>query len=461
MSATKSSNRCERLCIALVSDFFCPNAGGVETHIYFLAHCLLQSGHKVIVITHAYGPRMGVRYLSNGLKVYYLPFVVAYNGCSLASITGSLYWYRRIFLREGVQLVHGHSTFSSMAHEGMFHGWSMGLRTVFTDHSLFGFADASAILTNKLVLQYSLANVSRVICVSYTSKENTVLRGGLAASKVSVIPNAINSDLFKPDSHLFYNNPTTVIVLSRLVYRKGADLLTKVIPHVCAAHPTVRFIIGGEGPKRVDVEEMRERHGLQERVIMLGTLPHTQVREVLVQGQIFLNTSLTEAFCMSIVEAASCGLHVVSTRVGGIPEVLPEEFIITSDPIPNKLVIALLKAIRMREHGELMAPDEKHRAVRQMYYWPDISTRTESVYVAAMNERPPSWCEGILRYYHNGLGFGILYIWVALINMIWLLILDYFDPRKDVEGCNDILKVKSSHKGNHVQRGCNFDHEEQ
>uniref|UniRef100_F1KWW4 Phosphatidylinositol N-acetylglucosaminyltransferase subunit A n=1 Tax=Ascaris suum TaxID=6253 RepID=F1KWW4_ASCSU len=242
---------------------------------------------------------------------------------------------------------------------------------------------------------------------------------------------------------------------------KGADLLAKVIPHVCAIHPTVRFIIGGEGPKRVDVEEMRERHGLQERVIMLGTLPHTQVRDVLVQGQIFLNTSLTEAFCMSIVEAASCGLHVVSTRVGGIPEVLPEEFIITTDPIPNRLVTALLKAIRMREHGELMAPEEKHRAVRHMYYWPDISTRTESVYAAAMNERPPSWCEGILRYYHNGLGFGILYIWVALINMIWLLILDYFDPSKDVEGCDDISKVKSSHKRNHVQGGCNFDPEEQ
>ncbi|KHN84312.1 N-acetylglucosaminyl-phosphatidylinositol biosynthetic protein [Toxocara canis] len=303
----EAANECGPLRIALVSDFFCPNTGGVETHIYFLAHCLLLSGHQVIVITHAYGPRKGIRYLSNGLKVYYLPFVVAYNGCSLASIIGSLYWFRKIFLRERIQLVHGHSTFSSMAHEGMFHAWCMGLATVFTDHSLFGFADSSAILTNKLLLHYSLANVSRVICVSYTCKENTVLRGGLAASKVSVIPNAINTDLFTPDPHLFHNNPTTVIVLSRLVYRKGADLLTKVIPQVCALHPTVLFIIGGEGPKRVDVEQMREKYCLQERIIMLGTLPHNQVRDVLVQGQIFLNTSLTEAFCMSIVEAASCG----------------------------------------------------------------------------------------------------------------------------------------------------------
>ncbi|VDK80303.1 unnamed protein product [Anisakis simplex] len=88
----------------------------------------------------------------------------------------------------------------------------------------------------------------------------------------------------------------------------GADLLTKIIPEVCARHRRVRFIVGGEGPKRVDVEEMRERYCLQDRVVMLGTLPHNQVRDVLVQGQIFLNTSLTEAFCMSIVEAASCGL---------------------------------------------------------------------------------------------------------------------------------------------------------
>lgn len=55
-----------------------------------------------------------------------------------------------------------------MAHEALFHAWSMGLRTVFTDHSLFGFADASAILTNKLVSEYSLINVDRIICVSYT-----------------------------------------------------------------------------------------------------------------------------------------------------------------------------------------------------------------------------------------------------------------------------------------------------
>lgn len=53
----------------MISDFFYPNMGGVENHIYQLSQCLLARGHKVVVVTHAYGDRTGVRYLSNFLKV--------------------------------------------------------------------------------------------------------------------------------------------------------------------------------------------------------------------------------------------------------------------------------------------------------------------------------------------------------------------------------------------------------
>jgi phosphatidylinositol glycan class A protein len=49
--------------------------------------------------------------------------------------------------------------------------------------------------------------------------------------------------------------------------------------------------------------------------------------QVLNRGQIYLNTSLTEAFGISIIEAASAGLFVVSTKVGGIPEILPDDMI--------------------------------------------------------------------------------------------------------------------------------------
>lgn len=59
----------------MVSDFFYPNVGGVEEHIFQLSQCLLGRGHKVIVLTHVYGNRRGVRHMTNGLKVSRVFFI--------------------------------------------------------------------------------------------------------------------------------------------------------------------------------------------------------------------------------------------------------------------------------------------------------------------------------------------------------------------------------------------------
>jgi phosphatidylinositol glycan class A protein len=56
----------------------------------------------------------------------------------------------------------------------------------------------------------------------------------------------------------------------------------------------------GDGPKRTEIEEVRERYKLHSRITLLGSIPNHSVRNVLVKGHIFLNTSLTEAFCIGI-----------------------------------------------------------------------------------------------------------------------------------------------------------------
>ncbi len=55
--------------ICLVSDFFYPRLGGVEVHIYQLSVSLIRRGFKVIMLTHNYKDRQGVKYMGNGLKV--------------------------------------------------------------------------------------------------------------------------------------------------------------------------------------------------------------------------------------------------------------------------------------------------------------------------------------------------------------------------------------------------------
>ena len=173
-------------CDGVVAEWF---PGGVESHIYQLSTVwsptklpdlcragqlysrdeqkLIDRGHKVIIITHAYKGRTGIRYLTNGLKVYHVPFFVIYRESTMPTVFSFFPIFRNIVIREQIQIVHGHASLSSFCHEAILHARTMGLRTVFTDHSLFGFADAGSILTNKL-LKFTLSDVDHVICVSHT-----------------------------------------------------------------------------------------------------------------------------------------------------------------------------------------------------------------------------------------------------------------------------------------------------
>ncbi|XP_031830102.1 phosphatidylinositol glycan anchor biosynthesis class A isoform X2 [Nomia melanderi] len=412
--------------ICMVSDFFYPNMGGVEEHIFNLSQCLLGQGHKVVVLTHSYGDRIGVRYMTNGLKVYYIPVKVFYNQCVLPTMICSIPLIRYIFIREEIQIVHGHSAFSALAHEGMLIGRLMGLKTIFTDHSLFGFADASAILTNKF-LEISLADCDHCICVSHTSKENTVLRAKVPKEKIFVIPNAVDTTLFMPDVSKRDDNFITVVIVSRLVYRKGVDLLARIIPDICSRHEDVRFLIAGDGPKRWLIEEMRERNVLQHRVTLLGSLEHSEIRHVLNKGHIFLNTSLTEAYCMAIVEAASCGLQVVSTKVGGIPEVLPPDLIYLVEPTVPALVEGLETAIADYRKNNVRCLFEANKRISLFYNWFNITRRTEIVYNLARQEKRKTLGEQLANYIRSGV---LVYLLVVSLCYIIIQILEILVPRK-------------------------------
>eukprot|EP00761_Pharyngomonas_kirbyi_P009792 gb/GECH01009810.1/.p1 GENE.gb/GECH01009810.1/~~gb/GECH01009810.1/.p1 ORF type:complete len:510 (+),score=78.89 gb/GECH01009810.1/:1-1530(+) len=422
------SNMKRHLCICLVSDFFYPGFGGVETHMYSLAQCLIRRGHRVIVVTRAYPPRYrGVRYLTGGLKVYYLPMAAVTldpGNVTLPTFHFSFPLIRNIYLREEVSLVHGHQAPSTLCHEAILHARTMGIKAAFTDHSLFGFADAACIHINK-VLKWTLSDVDHVICVSHTSKENTVLRAAISPHKVHVVPNAVDTTVFRPRPRR-RGDRLTIVVLTRLVYRKGVDLLADVIPRVCQLFPQVDFVVGGDGPRRIQMEEAIEKHQLEDRVRMVGAVPHHKTRDLIIQGDIFLNTSLTEAFCIAILEAASCGLFSVSTNVGGVPEVLPRSMIVLADTRADSIVAGVGEAVRRVRRVD---PTAFHRQVSAMYSWDDVAARTEDVYLTMVEEENPSLLERLRRYYSAGQLYGKVLCVICILDylMLWILALVYPD----------------------------------
>ncbi|CAH8511288.1 unnamed protein product [Schistosoma rodhaini] len=479
-----------RFNIAMVSDFCYPNVGGVESHIFALSQCLIRRGHRVIIITHSYssegGQRQGVRYLPRGLKVYYIPIQPFYKQSIFITVLGTLPIIREIVIREQIDIIHGHSIFSPLACEAAVHAQSLGCRTVHTEHSLFGFSDLSAIIMNK-VMEGVFTAVDQVICVSHTTKENVVLRAKYDPDRVFVIPNAVDASAFLPDPSCRDPNYITIVVVSRLVYRKGLDLLVAIIPSLCSLFPELRFLIGGDGPKRLELEEIREQYQLHSRVNLLGSLQPHEVRPLLIQGDIFLNTSLTEAFCIAILEAVSCGLMVISTAVGGLPEVLPEHFIRLAPANASELATIVADSIiqvrQQREDSKLTAHEQKpmdnltsnkldictsppnplcrfsliadssthfdgtefncnsltdhcwhmHKWIRSMYCWPLVAKRTEKVYSAAMSKPPVSLQDRISRLYQLGPLTGKMTCFAAILHWLLLQFISWLRPEQMID----------------------------
>ncbi|KAF4563701.1 hypothetical protein EYR36_002940 [Pleurotus pulmonarius] len=373
------NGKMERMSIAMISDFFYPVVGGVENHIYMLSANLIQRGHKVpyileiqailtmtqaqvIVITHSHPPdRVGIRWLSPSLKVYYIPFPAIASSATLPNFFTFLPYFRTIVLREHITLIHAHASLSSLGHEGILHSHLMGIRTVFTDHSLFGFEDAASILTNKLLVG-TLRNVDAVICVSHTGRENTVLRGEL-----------YETDDTNPHSKRIVVNPNVYVIPNSLVADKFRP-----------CHTPRRSDESGDGPKLINLLQMRERHRLQDRIELLGSVRPSDVCSVLNRGTIFMNTSLTESFGISILEAACAGLYVVATQVGGVAEILPEDMISFANPDEDDVFRAVSEAIEIVSEGR-HDPQQAHERIKTFYNWEDVAERTEIVYSAALN----------------------------------------------------------------------------
>jgi len=410
----------------MVCDFFHPSVGGVEKHVYALSQSLIRLGHKVVVLTHQYGDLRGVRMLPGGVKVYYAPIHAHFARCVMP--TGGLLLLpalRRVVLHERITIVHTHAL-CTMAMESIALGSLLGCRVVHTQHSNF---ELTGVISRLQAAMESavFAQAHGLIAVSRAARDNMCARCGVPAAAVCVIPNAVDACSFVPAPENIWPRQMpdgrpciNVVFLARLVRckpplphapaatsgtrvpsgansapprlcstwrrpalspvrRKGISLLATVIPRVCALCPDVYFIIGGDGPRRWELEAMIERHELQSRVELLGLVRPPDVPAALTRGQIFLSTSLTEAFCIAVLEAVSCGLLAVSTRVGGVAEILPPHMMQLTEPESAALVRGLVSAVNQVRAGGSRC---YHDHVAHNHSWAAVATATAEAYDA-------------------------------------------------------------------------------
>jgi N-acetyl-alpha-D-glucosaminyl L-malate synthase BshA len=185
-----------------------------------------------------------------------------------------------------------------------------------TDITLVG-SDASFLPLTR----FSIAASDAVTAPSAWLARATHETLGVPASvAIDVVPNFVDTDRFAPGGAP-HSGPPTIVHVSNFRPVKRVDDVVAVFARVRAARPA-RLLLVGDGPERPRIEAAIAARGLADDVQLLGE--RIELPVVLRESDAFLLPSETESFGLAALEALACGVPVVASAVGGLPEVIPE-----------------------------------------------------------------------------------------------------------------------------------------
>jgi N-acetyl-alpha-D-glucosaminyl L-malate synthase BshA len=140
------------------------------------------------------------------------------------------------------------------------------------------------------------------------------------ALSIDVVPNFVDTSRFEPTDSPPAAPPVIVHVSNFRALKRVTDVV-RVFAIVRASRPA-RLRLVGDGPERAAVEALARSLGVAGDVELVGE--RDDLPASLTDAAVFLLPSETESFGLAALEALSCGVPVVASRVGGVPEVVPD-----------------------------------------------------------------------------------------------------------------------------------------
>jgi teichuronic acid biosynthesis glycosyltransferase TuaC len=171
-------------------------------------------------------------------------------------------------------------------------------------------------------IQAAAASAAALIGVSQALKD-ALLELGVEPDKTTVLRNGVDLAMFEPSgregarARLGLTGPTLLSV-GHLIERKAHDLVIGALTEL----PDYRLLIAGDGPERAKLVAQVARLGLGDRVRFLGSVSHSELREIYAACDALVLASSREGWPNVLLEAMACGTPVVASRAWGNPEVV-------------------------------------------------------------------------------------------------------------------------------------------
>lgn len=212
----------------------------------------------------------------------------------------------------------------------------------------------------------------QVLSVSETHRKRVSNIVGFPHEKITAIVNGVDTERFSPKPEIkqdirkklgLKKNSLCIGTVGSLRSVKNHSLLISACKTISSNFDQVEVLIVGEGPLESHLIQEVKTLGLSEKIHFAGGQPN--IPEILSTLDIFVLPSLSEGMPNAVLEAMACGIPVIATSVGGVPEVIEDgkNGILITSKDKESLIQALTKLIQDREKRYRLGVEGRRRVL--------------------------------------------------------------------------------------------------
>jgi glycosyltransferase involved in cell wall biosynthesis len=223
--------------------------------------------------------------------------------------------------------------------------------------------------------------MDKIITVSQVSAEDTMRVFKLPEHTVRVVPNGIDTAIFKNSNHTDKEPNSIVMVGNTEDRKKGVVFLLKAIQLLKDDVNVKLSIVDRHGDYTRYAPKLVTEHGLQDRVAFTGRLSVDELVRRYSVSEIAVTASVYEGFGLPCAEAMSCGTPVIATRAGALPEIIGSDGagILVPPADPAALAEAIKRLLRDESLRQRMGKAARKR-IEESFSWEVAARKTVEVY---------------------------------------------------------------------------------
>lgn len=367
--------------LCIVADISANKLGGAEMHFIEVAKRLSSKYHLTVVT----GPDTTIQTLLPKVQIIPIsyPHIPNFFGISFI-LTAYLVLPKKINLSD-FDLIWAKQTFPQSPLSGLLkHKQNLPLY-VTVQNPLLHLEEyvvkgifpnfLKLILANSLtpIIKWGLNQANLVSAVSHYSQKKAQEMGVRSST---IIPNGVDTNTLRP-SQPPKSKHFKLITTSSLIPRNGIDILITAIS-LLPNNQDYYLTIAGDGPQLSSLKKLVTKLNLHQQINFLGRVPNSDVPKLLKSHHAFVRPSRFEGFGVSFIEAMACGLPIIATPVGGIPDFLTHKKTgLMSKPENPQSLANQIKLLRTNKKLSSKLRTNGLKLVKSKYTWDTIADQVD------------------------------------------------------------------------------------